>query len=123
MAKRGTPTTYISKTAGAFNKRAETISLEDYLQNIMGVLKNLLPNTPIHDYMYQIVEKCISLNGVFYKNDINDALILETLAADSVILTFDTGIQKHLARYQNNHPEYTASLNEIAALKSYVLRN
>lgn len=84
------------------------------------MLSNIIPENAIQEYILQIVEKCITLSGVFNKNDISDAMILAAVSANDILLTFDAGVIKHLTRFQDAKAEYTNSLKEIQILKGYV---
>ena len=118
--KQGLPTKYISKKANKFNNKKDTISIKEYLKIITGLLPNIIPEDAIQAYIFQIVEKCITLSGVFNKNDINDAMILGAVSPNDIILTFDTDAIKHLTRFKDTKSEYTNSLNEIQVLKGYI---
>lgn len=114
----GTPTGFISKLAKQYEKNQNEISLKYFLKNISGSLSTIIPNTTTQEYLFDLVVKCLTQSGVFYKNDILDAMILGTIKGDDVLLTMDKGPIKHMVQYKDGRPEYQASLIEIDSLKN-----
>lgn len=116
IRKRITPANYIMRKAREYDRKKGTTSLQDYLVNISGTIFNVVPGYSTPRYLYAIVERCVTQGSPFMKNDIIDAMILETLDDSSVLLTMDKGVIKHMADHMGNKVAYQNSLSMIQQL-------
>lgn len=118
IQKRITPADYIMRRAKEFDRKKGTISLHDYLLNLSNTILNIVPGFSTPRYLYAIVERCVTQGSPFMKNDVIDAMILETLDDTKVFLTMDKGVIKHMTEHMGNNLAYQNSLKMIQQLKN-----
>lgn len=71
----------------------------------------------LKEYIFTIVKNIILYGSSFWKNDINDALILGSLKDKDLILTCDNGMINHLSTHKQSHFEYEQSLKLIEQIQ------
>lgn len=122
IRRDGTPTSFISKTARKYDKDPNSKGLDVFLKTVSMSIGKLIPDGTTQEYIFEVVKKCIIQAGAFYKNDILDAMILETLESDGVFLTTDKGVIDHMGRYKDTRTDYSVSLKEIELLKEGLIQ-
>ena len=113
------PTLRIAKQSKQYDKRIGKDGLLQYLRGLSSTITELFAEETTQEYIYSIVQKCLTHGGVFYKNDINDALILSLVSKNEILLTLDAGIIGHMTYFKASRVEYMHCLREIEVLKQY----
>lgn len=116
IEKKPTPASFIKSKGLVYGKGINDKHLSALLGGLSNSFKKTISIPPLEEYVYSIVRNIISNGGAFWKNDINDALILSTLTPDDTILTFDTRMIEHMERYSAAHIEYKNSISYIKSI-------
>lgn len=119
IKKKPTPATFVKSKGLSYGKGINDKHLSALLDGLSASFKKTISVHPLEEYVYSMVRNTISNGGAFWKNDINDALILSTLTPDDTILTFDTRMIEHMERYSTAHTEYKNSVAYIKSIWDY----
>ena len=111
--KEDTPAKFVHKRGIKYGKSINDKHLRELLNGLSNSLKKVFTNSAIEEYIYSIINNTLSSGGAFYKNDINDALILATLKPSDKILTFDNGMIQHMRNHSELRQEYRNSISLI----------
>lgn len=118
IRKKISPTTYIAKQALRYGKTINDKQLTDFLNGMWTTISGLrIEYDSLKEYIFTIVKNILLHGSSFWKNDINDALILGSLKDKDLILTRDTGMINHLSTHKQSHSEYEQSLKLIEQIK------
>lgn len=116
--KKISPTAYIAKHALSYGKTINDKQLTDFLNRLWTTIGGLrIEYDSLKEYIFTIVKNIILHGSSFWKNDINDALILGSLKDKDLILTLDNGMINHLSTHKQSHSEYGQSLKLIDQIK------
>lgn len=107
-------TSYLQKIAIKYWKAENDDHLTQFFKKFSGTIDKY-QEAALKEYISEIMKKCCIEGGSFKKNDILDAIILCHIKEDHQLITFDTGIQKHMKKYKDEKEEYNDSLNIIAS--------
>ena len=115
---------YVKKLAKNYKNAIGKAKYPSFKANIIKVFENIMKNGSgiFHDSMFKycidIYERILERGGLYLKNDILDGLILQHLYLDEndKIVTFDSGMIKHLEKYSQSEKRYQNSLNLIISL-------
>lgn len=118
IKKKISPTEYIAKHALSYGKTINDKQLTDFLNNMWTTIGGLrIEYDSLKEYIFTIVKNIILYGSSFWKNDINDALILGSLKDKDLILTCDNGMINHLSTHKQSHFEYEQSLKLIEQIQ------
>lgn len=115
--KEDTPSKFISKKGLKYGKSINDKHLTSLLNGLSNSLKNVITNFAIEEYLFSIIKNTLSNGGSFWKNDINDALILSTLTPNDVILSIDGDMREYIRKNSEAKIEYK---NSITLIDSFI---
>lgn len=114
VKKKNTPTVYISKHALYYGKSINDKRLTDFLDKMWTSIGDMnIEYVSIKEYIFSIIKNIILHGSSFWKNDINDALILGSIKDSDLILTLDNGMIDHMRTHTQSHSGYDQSLRLI----------
>lgn len=118
IRKHGTPTKFVHRSGIKYGKKINDKHISALLSGLKDSIQKVIGDHSLAEYVYDIASNCLSSGGAFFKNDINDALILSALNENDVMLSFDNGVIEHMQKYANDRPEYQKSLKFIKSVQN-----
>lgn len=115
IRRQSTPIVFMKKSGLKYGKSINDKHLESLLNGLGTSIQKVVKFPTLYEYLFSIIKKSISDGRAFLKNDINDALILNSLTENDVIVTFDNGMITHMENCTDKRIEYK---NSIALIKS-----
>ena len=115
--KQRTPMYYVQRSGITYGKGINDKPLKALLGGLGKSIEKIVGQNALNEYLFDILKKSITQGGAFRKNDINDALILCTLKANDIIISFDNGMINHLKERSNTRTEYKNSVVAIEELR------
>lgn len=119
IAGSQTPTRFVWKCGVQYGKKINDKQLHSLFDGLENTIFKTINNSTLKEYLFSIVQNCISSGSAFEKNDIIDALILSTITPSDSIITFDNGMISHMKNYSETRPEYRKSVELSNSLLKY----